>query len=114
MEKQIQKAPDEIQFNSEMKQKLPTNANTARIPLLFGNYFWEMLVEETSVATLRSTQIRSTYFSGQKSCTKVYRSYEITCNIFLLFSLHATYPKKCLKNALQTGQTASRIKNILL
>lgn len=48
MEKQIQKAPDEIQFNSEMKQKLPTNANTARIPLLLGNYFWEMLVEETA------------------------------------------------------------------
>lgn len=48
MDKQIQKAPDEIQFNSEMKQKLPTNANTARIPLLLGNYFWEMLVEETA------------------------------------------------------------------
>jgi len=31
----------------------------------------------------------------------------------LLFSLQAAYPKKCLKNDLQKGQTASRVKNIL-
>lgn len=108
MEKQIQKAPDEIQFNSEMKQKLPTNANTARIPLLFGNYFWEMLVEETARSRPCGLHNSDPHILVGKI---LYQSIPLIRNhmqYVLLFSLQAAYQKKfkkcftkranCLKN----------------
>lgn len=107
--KQIQKAPDEIQFNSEMKQKLPTNANTARIPLLLGNYFWEMLVEETARSRpcglhnsdphiLVGKNLVPKYTAHTKSHA-IFSSFFSTCNISKkMFKKCFTNRANCLKN----------------
>jgi len=110
MEKQIQKAPDEIQFNSEMKQKLPTNANTARIPLLLGNYFWEMLVEETARSRPCGLHNSDPHILVGNNLVPKYTAHTKSHAICFIF-LYMQHIQKSLKNALQTGQTASRIKN---
>jgi len=128
MEQQIQKAPDEIQFNSEMKQKLPTNANTARIPLLHGNYFWEMLVEETARSRPCGLHNSDPHILVGKNLVLKYTAHTKSHATFFLFFLRMQHIQKvfkkcftkranCLKNKIfyyDTPKKSCNMKNQLV
>jgi hypothetical protein len=96
-----------------MKQKLPTNANTARIPLLLGNYSWEMLVEET--ARSRQCGLHNSYplilvgknlvpkYTAHTKSHAIFSSFFSTCNISKKMFKKMLYKQGKLPQELKTS-----------